>query len=361
MAKKMIFLLIAIFLISCAKGGTDEQTLKENAAIIPAKTGVPTDTLRLVSVNLSVGWRAEDLLLKELRDSAVVYKALQDLHAQYISSQAPARMVLVAQQILAENADVVALQETQVMKIGDTVAFSFGEAVLSALDSLGGAYRIAASQELNRLNLDVSTSDGRMDLDFWEGNIILVRDDITVLDRASGEFSESLDFDILGAPTGSVRGWVRAGVQTKLGAYWQLWNTHLEVELLASTNLVQGQEFNLLLWDAWSVMDTGAQIVAGDLNSKIGKGGVSALSSENTGLVDLWSATGASDEAGFSCCIASFQDPVGAFNRRIDYLLGRNLAGVASMRTIALGSPMLWGSDHAMLSAILIQSLDHPE
>lgn len=344
-----------LLVFNCGKDPVSTTPDKANVGKVTVQANAKLDTLSIVSTNLSVGWRAEDLLLNNLTDTAIVYKALTNLYAQYSASYAMQRMELLAQEIALLKPNVIALQETQVMKMGDLETESFVQKLLDVLDSLGQQYEVVAKQELNQINLDVTTNEGRIVLNFWEGNVTLAQKGLQLVDSSSGVFNEGVDFDILTLKSGSKRGWVQSKIATPKGGIWQIWNTHFEVELLASINFTQGQEFNALLWDAWQDLDKGAQVALGDLNSKPGKGGVSALISEKTGLVDLWDDNSG---VGYTCCIASFTDPEGLFNRRIDYVLARNFASVGQFKALRVGSPLLWGTDHALLYAEIVQSVD---
>jgi len=347
-------------LLSCGNPSTKNVVEeKTNIGQQILADSIPRDSLNIATVNLSVGWRAEDLLLKQLNDSSVVVAALQDLYSQYEASNAPLRMKAIAAYLLLRRFDVIALQEAQVMHSGDTASYSFVDSLLYMMRVFGDTtHWTVVRQDLNRLALDVTDTNGtRMNLDFWEGNVLLVREGVTILDSQNVVYDSKLDLPILGAPAGSSRGFNQVRVRTPGGGVWQIFNTHLEVELLKTSNLVQGQELNAKVWDAWQTLDTGAQIVLGDMNAQPGVGGIGALTTETSGLVDLWSFAGKGDTAGWTCCRDDFLDSTFGYTRRIDYILARNFSEVSAMETWGLWWTGIWGSDHGMVVAQIRQGV----
>ena len=348
---------LALGLGACSDPKPTAAKEKANVGLQTAKPGSTRDSLTIATLNMSVGWRAEDLVLKQLSDSFVVNRAMQSLYQQYQASDAPRRMRIIASYLYLNQVDVLALQETQTMRAGDTATFSFVDSLLADLAALGGpADWTVIRQPMNRIALDVPDSTGaRMKIDFWEGNTLLVRPTIQVLDTHEALYATRVNFNILGNPVGSSRGYLRARLKTPGGAVWAVYNTHLEVDPIGPINLGQAQELNGVAWDEWQRLDTGAQVVVGDLNSKPGFASYLAMTSKESGLVDLWAASGKSDSAGFSCCIPAYNWTDESYNRRIDYVLGRNVLE-SSVQRLSLFQGF-WGSDHAMLSAVIRQQL----
>jgi len=356
----LVLCLLALHACSDSTSVTKPATkpIKANVGVQAVQAGTRTDSLTVVTLNMSVGWQAEDLVVKKLDDSLVVYTAMKDLYTQYKATLPSLRMMIQAQALKAHPADVIALQETQVMMAGDTESFSFVDTLLADLATIGGPTDwTIVRQNLNPITLNVPDSVGnRMKLNFWEGNVFLIRKGLTVLDSTSAIYNKAVNFSILAQPVGSHRGYEKIKVRTPGGATWQVFNTHLEVELLSLYNLEQGQELNSAAWDAWQALDTGAQVVVGDLNSLTGKGGVGSLTGSSSGFVDLWPLAGVKDSiAGWSCCIGAPQGSTQNYDRRIDYILARNFVRVANMERISLLQGEEWASDHAMLRATLVQ------
>ena len=337
-----------------------KTSTKANVGQQPPATSARTDSLTIATLNMCVGWQAEDLVVQKLSDSNVVYKAMADLYVQYKQSLPSIRMMIQAEMIMQHPADVVALQETQTMFAGDTESFSFVDTLLADLKAIGGPTDwTVVRQTLNQITLNVPDSAGdRMKLNFWEGNVFLVRSKLAVLDSTTAIYNEAVNLSILSQPVGSHRGYTQIRVQTPGGAIWQLFTTHLEVNLLSAYNLEQGQELNAAAWNAWQSLDSGTQVVLGDMNSKPGTGGVSALTGKTSGLVDLgkltWSSS-ADSAASFSCCIGDLQNSALNYDQRIDYILSRNFLKLVRMERVSMLQAGDWASDHAMLRATLTQ------
>ncbi len=338
--------------------GSSSADDRPNVGLQTPVAGALADTLRVGTLNMSVGWRAENLVLKQLTDSAEVHAAVQELYAQFLASQPSERIRVMAKAIVAHPVDVLALQEVQVMKVNGDAPFHYLDTLLTVLDSLeGGRHWTVARQQINKVNTDVTAAGDRIVIEFWEGQVTLVRAGLTMLGQDSAVFSKLVAFPILDETFRSERGFLRTTVQGRGGAIWQLYNTHLEVELLSLFNTPQGMELNAAAWNDWQALDSGAQVVLGDLNAYGGTAGLGALTGTQSGLLDAWTvAHGAETPESWTCCIENLTDvSVGGFDRRLDYVLVRNVLAVDSLEAIALRGESVWGGDHAFVRAVLIQ------
>lgn len=366
MCKRMILLgALFVILVGCSDEKPSDPVMedRENIGLQELNPDADLDSLVVGSINMTVGWNAEDLILKDLSDSATVYSALFSLYNQFVASEPSLRMRTIAAIIVANPVDVIALQETQVMRAGDTTEFHFVDSLVAALKVQGDTtkWNVIRQAPMSQITLDIVVADGsRMDIDFWEGNALLVREGISIMDSYSEQYNRSATFQILGNPENSSRGFQRVRLQTPGGAVWQIYNTHLEVERLSMYTTVQGQALNQRVWDDWQELGDATQIVVGDLNSKPGISGMLALTSEATGLVDVWNYSQDPDSLGYTCCIARLDDPAAWYNRRIDYILARNFLDVPQMERIPLWNGEFWGGDHAMLRAVLRRQVSSP-
>lgn len=359
------FMLCIIALLACSDDPVshekkeDRENLKQQVLIL----GSARDSLVIGTVNMTVGWNAEDLILNNLADTQTVYTALQSLYNQFVASKPSQRMRSIAATMIAHPVDVMALQEVQVMRADDSVSFHFVDSLLVALRELGDltTWQIVAQSPMNQITLDVSLASGaRMDIDFWEGNVLLVKPGIQILDTLSEDFTQRVNFNILGNVVYSTRGFQRVKIQTNGGARWQVYNTHLEVEQLFMYPTMQGQALNQRVWDDWQDLGDATQIVIGDMNSKPGKSGMQALTTEATGLFDLWELSTDPDTLGYTCCISNLDNPTAWYNRRIDYIFARNFLEAPSVERIPLIANGNWGGDHAMLRAKVITQMSAP-
>ena len=351
------------FLWGCSTTTTPPDE-KPNMGLQTPITGALTDTLRVGTLNMSVGWRAEGLVLKKLNDTLEVHGAVSTLYQQFESSLPCERIRVMAQAIVENPVDVLALQEVQVMRFNDAPAFHFLDTLLWVLDSLeGGSQWQVVRQQINKVHASVSpTQESPIDIEFWEGQATLVRHPIQILDSDSAVFSKLVSFPILSENFDSERGYIRTTLQTPQQGIWQIFNTHLEVELLSLFNTPQGIELNQHLWDQWLQLHTGAQVVLGDLNAYHGKGALGALTSPESGLLDAWVLHhGAESPESYTCCIENLNTPEeGAYDRRLDYILVRQLLSVDDISSIPLRGTQVWGGDHAYVRAILVQQLPTP-
>jgi endonuclease/exonuclease/phosphatase family metal-dependent hydrolase len=358
MKLQMLCAIIWTSLFACSDPKASQSELeKANVGLLPVPKGVAQDSLRIATLNMSVGWHAEDLVLKTLTDSLVVFHALKDLYSQYQATEPSRRMRATATSLLQSSLDVICLQETQSMFAGDTVQFHYVDSLLQAMRNLDSTrHWTVFRQSMNRVKLSVDSAGNNMALEFYEGNAILVDERLSVLTGTDmqAEFNAQVKFNILTEAVGSTRGYQKLVVRTPGGALWQLFNTHLEIAILPN-NMLQGQELNEAVWDAWQNLDSGAQVVVGDLNSESGEGGVGAMTSTKTGLVDLWTLGSQSDSLGFTCCVPDFSSPAADYDRRIDYVLARNILPGGAVERIPLFQDGFWGSDHALLKATLYQ------
>lgn len=360
----ILIVTIASALFACSGGkSTDTPPEKENIGAQIPDLSLVLDSLTIGSVNMTVGWNAEDLITKDLEDSSTVYSALKKLHTQFVESQPSRRMRVIAAAMIAHPVDVMALQEVQVMRAGDTAEFHFVDTLLLALRELGdqSKWTVIRQMPMNQITLDVHNSAGqRMNIDFWEGNVLLVREAFAFADTLSEIFDASVPFHILGDEIRSTRGYIRATIRSPRGGKWQIFNTHLEVELLGVFTTPQGFALNAAAWDEWQGLENATQIVIGDLNSKPGLSAAQILTNEGTGLVDLWQyAQG--DTIGWTCCIPDLGNPEVFYNRRIDYILARNYLDASVIERIPLFVNGFWGGDHAMLRATVRRQRERVE
>jgi len=352
---------LALLLQACGDKGGASTEGKPNSGLQVAVDGARFDTLRVATLNMSVGWRAEELVMKDLADSSEVFAMVRSLYSQFVASQPGERIRVMAKEVVAHPVDVLALQEVQVIRFDDGESFHYLDTLLFVLDSLeGGRFWQVARQQINRVDADVRSSDGeRAAVEFWEGQATLVRSSFAVTDVDSAIFAKRVTFPILAKNFSSERGFVRVAVTSPHGGLWLLYNTHLEVELLSLFNTPQGIELNSRVWDDWLQMESGAQVVLGDLNSFGGMGGLGALTSPGSGLLDAWSVLhGPETPAAFTCCVVDLANVEGGgYDRRLDYILVRDVLAVTSMESLPLRGERVWGGDHALVRAVLVRQL----
>lgn len=362
----LMAMLVSLLLSAC---GQDQANGRESLLpnVLLQSEGEPVDSLIVVGVNMTVGWRAEDLILRNLTDSQVVFNALTSLYHQFRASLPVQRIALQAYFISLYSPQVISLQEVQTMLRSDTVVVDYLDTLLHFMSLYPHLprYRIQR-QELNRLTLDVMGAQGEnMDIDFWEGNAMLVQENLVIVDSGSALLRDAVRFVILQDTIPSERGLQWTLVQGPGGKLWRIVNTHLEIDQLAIINKQQGVELNSLLWEFWQDGQDETQVLVADLNSVPGRGSHQTLTNGSSGLLDVHEYF-ASDGQAPSCCISFFTDPLEGFDRRLDYILARNFMNARETHTVPMfvGDAVsvagltgyegpLWAGDHGLVTAVL--------
>lgn len=356
------------FLTNCSTEQSGNRTDVVANIRLQDSTGQVRDSLSVAGLNMTVGWRAEDLILRRLTDTQVVYNALQSLHQQMVANLPVERIALQAAFISLDPPDVLALQEVQTMWLADTLVVDYLDTLQHFLGFYAQVprYRVFR-QELNRITLAVrdSNSGQVLDIDFWEGNALLVREDLEILDSGATLLRDAVQFVILSDTIPSERGMQWLLLNGPGGELWRVVNTHLEIEDLSIINKQQSVELNSLLWDFWQEAQFESQVVVADLNSIPGRGSHATLTNTATGFLDVHAEFADVADAP-SCCISFFTDPLEDFDRRLDYILARNIYDARDARTTPLfvqeaqavagvtgyAGP-LWAGDHGLVSALL--------
>jgi endonuclease/exonuclease/phosphatase family metal-dependent hydrolase len=355
---KLFYLIFitASLLISC--GDSDSSNKPRTEVGLPPLLQEPgdgePDTLRIGSLNMTVGFRPENLILADLSDSQVVYEELTSMHNEFINSKPHDRVQIIAQAIVDLNLDVVGLQEVLVEYIDDALVMDFLDTLMFFVDSFseGALQYEIMRQNLNRVDLDVyDTLGNRINIDFWEGNTFLFKSSLNLLDSGSTIYNQAVYFTVLDEKMRSERGAQYIVVQKGEGRIWQIFNTHIEVQLLSTANSVQGSELNSYAID--EIYPGAAQLIIGDLNDPDGRLSLGQLTNEFTGMQDLWPIFGDTASSP-TCCITWLDNPNSTYDRRLDYFLGRGILKAENLVAREVKNDTLWGADHAFLTGDII-------
>jgi endonuclease/exonuclease/phosphatase family metal-dependent hydrolase len=311
--------------------------------------------LKVMTQNLYLGSSLDPAL--QAQTAAQFFGAVVQIYGTVQQTNFPARSDAIADEIQAEEPDVIGLQEvTRWTSTGPGAPPSqdFLSILQQDLADRGLSYSAAAVSD----NADVgpvplasplcSGDFGDCTVRLQDRDVILVNDDasgLTVSNPKSGQYATQ---EVLTTPVGPLsfdRGW--ASIDGTLdGKSFHLANTHLEVEGFPATQQAQGREF--LRGPAKGV---GAVIATGDFNSAAdGSTTTTYANLTKSYFSDAW-ATNPGDP-GYSCCQNSpLTNTTSALSSRIDLVLTHGASQALSASLIGdtpfQASQPLWPSDHA--------------
>lgn len=279
--------------------------------------------------------------------------ALQAVFDQVQASDIPARLDIIAKEIVDTRPDLVALQEATLWRVQapganeSTELYDFVEILLGRLAARGATYEVAASADGFSGGMPVA---GVGLVSMQDRDVILVRADSSVSTSApkTGTFPTKLQLDIAGVPIEVVRGWASVEA-TAGGERMRFVATHLEA---FDDGIRDRQQKELLAELDASDLPT---MLLGDLNSSAG--GDDSATYDATlaaGFADAWS-TIRPEVTGRTCCRTSDLTR-GELSERIDFVLYRGdfdviAAEVVGAETISRTPTGKWASDHAGVQA----------
>ncbi|MEO6096881.1 MAG: endonuclease/exonuclease/phosphatase family protein [Fibrobacteria bacterium] len=307
-------------------GGTAPVIPKDS--LVKPDTSKTLDTLRFATLNMSIGFPVSQLLFTNMADQPTAYKVLDSLFKRYQRTMPKERIKGMAKAIADLKLDVVGLQEVMSFtKDGNLVDDYLPELLQAIRDAGGPAYKFY-SNPLNDTLLQGAMDGTVLKIAFHEGNALLVKPELAILDSA-----RFLYFTLLKIPTGENAVTQRCLSYLKIkspnGVVWQVYNTHLEVfEDISSSQALEVRRIvdSLKLRDS-AGQETAPQIVMGDFNVLPNTDAHTVM--QEGGFSDTFDTTAA--DPGFTCCIAAsaLWDTQAAFsNRRIDFIFSRHIVKV---------------------------------
>jgi endonuclease/exonuclease/phosphatase family metal-dependent hydrolase len=312
------------------------------------------DTLRVGTLNLSIGFPVTQLLFLDVTIDSVGYKSLDTIVTRWKRGRPADRIRLMAQSIIANNLDVVGLQEVLVFTLNDSTPQDFYTLLKSELESLTQVPWHGIRKVLNDTLLQANWSGRSLKVRFAEGNALLVRQGFSLSDSANTMFQSLLPIQVEGAkPT--ERGFNHVLITSARGTRWSVYNTHLEV--LEPYRSMQAAE--LVKEMAGRRKLHTAQIAVGDMNDEPKTGATQIIA--ESGMLD--SRDLANAPYARTCCVDDSQlwnGNAGTSNRLLDYVFVHHLLGAVTWNrgwSGALPLPdgsVLWPSDHILVAATLI-------
>jgi endonuclease/exonuclease/phosphatase family metal-dependent hydrolase len=287
--------------------------------------------------------------------------AVHRAHMNLIESLPAERMARIAEEIAVQRPDLVGLQEVFQVFVDGSLQYDFLELLLDALRTRGARYEVAVVHTALEISAPALAPTGAI---YFAGVVdrqaILVRRGVQFWNPDSGAFDHRIVID-LGVPGVDPvpwnRGWTALDARVH-GRTLRFFNTHLETQLAAPINVLQGNQLIEI-----AKLSTHPVVLVGDFNSAANP---SAPAGSRTatygkileaGLMDAWLAAGGDRDAGLTCCHdPDLRNPPSAFDQRIDFVFFDGFRGAESLDVIGdeVGDRTpsgLWPSDHAGLSA----------
>jgi endonuclease/exonuclease/phosphatase family metal-dependent hydrolase len=356
--------LLPLLLLPLVAGCDDEDTTGAEATVV------------VMTRNLYLGGDLFTLL--DPACAAVIPVCVDALYSgSVVTSDIPGRMAAIADEIEANDPDLVGLQEVSWYRrqipsdyvLGDTTAnatettFDFLEILLDALEARGLAYEVVAQND----NADVefpATADGGAsfyDIRLTDRDVILAREGLDTSVLVEANFAVNAAIPIGSTVVEFTRGYSAVNV-TKDGVDFTFGNTHLEVAEGEAT-VVQRVQAQFIASSA-GLGDEDPLILVGDFNADPEaepageeEDGYDILVAQ---FEDAWAELN-STEAGPTCCFAANLNPAddSTLEDRIDLVLFQGdvtpitIGRVGEEAGDVTATTGLWPSDHAGVVATL--------
>lgn len=361
-------LLGALLSADCSKGGDvtgggGPRFGVDTTGMVPLDPARPLDTLRIATLNMSIGFPVAQLLFTDMDDDTVAFHALQEMYGQYARGYPSDRVRIMAREIARESLHVVGLQEVMTLWKSDTLINDFLPELVAAIKAEGGPDYAVFRTVLNDTALSGKKGDSSITVEFQEGNAVLVHPDIAILDSSRHPFKTLLTLELEQVVV-TERSLDYLRLKTPKGVEFQVFNTHLEV--ITSYRVSQGKELARFA-DSSQVRTQRSdgshgnlQVVLADLNSVPGT--EAHLTLRGTGFIDTRDGEGVAEDDGLTCCVAGSRlwDPAAdSVSRRIDFVMARGMTAPLKSRTRVKGAyqavpggPLFLASDHRMVVAV---------
>lgn len=356
-------------------------------AVRPALAGPvngmkPTGHISVMTQNVYIG--TDILALAESETVCGLLRAAGDALDQVEANDFAQRATALAERIIAESPDVLALQEAVTVSYADFfgIEYQFDDYLAALLEQLDGHYYLVekrGSAELEVPANRVGSCDEDNPLSSVDVRATVIDQD-AFLCRVGVECESAgaQNFEIntmVATPAGDVvieRGWVAITAAVK-GQRYQLFNTHLEVDSNETLRTIQyAQSLELLAFLNSNKTSGMTQLVLGDFNSEEGSAEpvcaeldecqTSYQVLQGSGFIDTWTLRGGKTQAGNTCCQdADLRNETSALSGRIDQVWVRGPGGrqggalVRGVEARVSGADAsdrtspdnLWPSDHA--------------
>jgi endonuclease/exonuclease/phosphatase family metal-dependent hydrolase len=297
---------------------------------------------------------------------AELVAAVDEDWAHVLANDFPTRAGALADEIVSARPDVVGLQEVTLYRDqtpsdlrthpspnATHVVLDLLTILQTELDARGTPYTAVATS--TNADLEVSRSDGLIDLRITDRDVVLVRADVA--DQAShpadGHYAAVRMLPSWPGPIASTRGWASIDYSPDRGTTVRILTTHLEVSGPRAGRIQQRQAQEALRLITASPHPV---IALGDFNAPVDGSGTDTYARLTEVLDDAW-ASARPAEPGPTCCQAELLDnAVGQADARFDLVLvpeGWRVRSVArtGAEPFRTAPPPLWASDHVGVTA----------
>jgi hypothetical protein len=350
------WLVLVAAALACGGGSADLSTSELSASAVEPGNAGGNKVLTAMSRNLYIGADITPFILGGEGGSPA------EIWAKMQATNFPVRAGWLADEIVANRADVVGMQEVYRFQVdvvvsatGDPVGsqtIDYLDVLLANLAARGFPYRSVVTSSL--LDVVVPIADTPQAglttyVTIADHDAIIVPEDAVAENASAHVFTylAPLPQPILGV-TEVPRGWVEADLKFK-GTWLHFANTHLEIGGNAQLEQLEAAQAAELVAN---LPAEGPVVVTGDINADAlqGKPAYQVLTSA---LADATSALGP------SCCQAELLDNAASqLTERIDLVLHRGpITAEWAHQTgdqpigVAGGVPPYWASDHAGVAA----------
>jgi endonuclease/exonuclease/phosphatase family metal-dependent hydrolase len=326
----------------------------------------PNRELTVMTQNLYLGSSLQPAI--EATTPAQFVAAVAAIYGTMLFTDFPKRAGAIADEIAAEQPDLIGLQEVSTWTAQATPADSgptppsvdFLAMLQTELAARGLSYEVAAVSQnavigpaplvAPAFGCNAFTTTPHCVVTLSDRDVILVNRHTPALHwsgRASGQYMEQATINVPGAgPVAFDRGWARIEVKYR-GRSFRFVDTHLEVEQFADIQEAQASE---LL--AVALAGATNAVVVGDFNSAADGSTTDTYDIVTGQLTDAWS----SPDPGVTCCQnATLTNPISQLSTRIDLVLTRGSVASSNPSQLVGGPlsppPPRWASDHASVLA----------
>jgi endonuclease/exonuclease/phosphatase family metal-dependent hydrolase len=307
--------------------------LAASCALAKSNPGKSNREIRVMTRNLFLGTDLEPIFAATTLPTLA--SAVGAGWAQVQANDFPARAEALAEEIAANEPDLVGLQEAMLFRTdvppdgpaspAETVAYDFVGLLVNALADHGLRYKAVAIYTGTDAELPAGwppTQDVRL----TDRVVVLAHVDpqVKVSNGRSGSYPAAFTVNTFAGPLRLPRGWASVDVKIR-GASFRFVTTHLEAFAAPIRN---AQAAQLTKGPAATKLPV---VLVGDMNSGPGGDGGAHGILRRAGFVDAWTRGG-----GFTCCHAvDLHDPNPTLTKRVDLVLTKR--GFKSLRADVVG------------------------
>jgi endonuclease/exonuclease/phosphatase family metal-dependent hydrolase len=355
------WLALALGLAACQSDSTSSSTTAD-------LTATREGAVRVYTQNLYIGADVDKVIVAP---PAQLPAALLQALATFVATDFPSRAGRIADEIGAQNPDLIGLQEVTHLTVQGLSLVGFPDIdvdfipILSAqLAARGLQYDVVAVSPNTDITIPLPLPDGSFGvIALKDYDAILVRHGITTGSVVTKNYQAKFSTSLGPIPLDILRGYAAADVTVR-GREYRFVTTHTEPR---GTGLpIQAAQTTELVSDLAGT--TLPLIVVGDFNSKPSAPEAEAPYNQmlQAGYLDTWTRRNTEPGDGPTCCqLEDLSNTVSVHNQRIDFVFVRNpefpggpLGGPVPVKVFGdqaeeKTSGGLWPSDHAGLFAAL--------